>query len=84
MMSLITGTGCMLSAITAAYLAANPGKPLQAAAAAVCAMGLCGQRAHSRLKPGEGNAAYRCNIIDEIFNLDEITLKKGADYEVYE
>jgi hypothetical protein len=47
-------------------------------------MGLCGQRAHSRLKPGEGNAAYRCNIIDEIFNLDKTTLQKGADYEVYD
>ncbi len=30
MMGLITGAGCMLSAITAAYLAANPGTPLQA------------------------------------------------------
>jgi hydroxyethylthiazole kinase len=84
MMSLITGTGCMLSAMTAAYLAANPGEPLQAAAAAVCAMGLCGERAYARLKPGEGNAAYRCNIIDEIFNLDKTTLEKGANYEVYE
>ena len=83
MMSLITGTGCMLSTMMAAYLAANPSEPLHAAAAAVSAMGLCGERAHNRLKPGEGNATYRCNIIDEIFNLDKTTLEKGANYEVY-
>lgn len=84
MMSLITGTGCMLSTMMAAYLAANPSEPLHAAAAAVSAMGLCGERAHNRLKPGEGNATYRCNIIDEIFNLDKTTLEMGANYEVYE
>ena len=35
MMSSITGTGCQLSAMTAAYLTANPTKPLEATAAAV-------------------------------------------------
>ena len=34
MMSRITGTGCQLSAMTAAYVAANPEMPLTAAAAA--------------------------------------------------
>ena len=39
-MSTITGTGCQLSALTAAFVTANPDRPLEAAAAAVCAMGL--------------------------------------------
>ena len=39
MMSSITGTGCQLSAMTAAFVTANPDHPLQAAAAAVAAMG---------------------------------------------
>ena len=43
MMSAITGTGCQLSALTAAFLTANPSQPLEAAAAAVCAMGLGGR-----------------------------------------
>ena len=39
MMSSITGTGCQLSALTAAFVTANQEHPLEAAAAAVCAMG---------------------------------------------
>jgi hydroxyethylthiazole kinase len=44
MMSRITGTGCMLSSVTAAYLTANPEHPLEAVAAAVCAMGIAAAR----------------------------------------
>lgn len=80
MMSRITGTGCMLSAITAAFLAANPGAELESAAAAVCAMGLCGQRAFARLTEKDGNATYRNYIIDEVCNLCD--LENGAVYEV--
>ena len=39
-MSRITGTGCQLSAMTAAYVTANSEDVLTAAAAAVCAMGM--------------------------------------------
>ena len=42
MMSKVTGTGCMLSAMMSAYLTANQDAPLRAAAAAVCAMGIAG------------------------------------------
>ncbi len=82
MMSRITGTGCMLSAMTAAYLTANPDCPLEAAAAAVCAMGLCGQRAHARLTERDGNATYRNYIIDEICQLSGSVLEREAVYEV--
>ena len=47
MMGLVTGTGCQLSCLAGAFAAANPGQPLEAAAAAVCAMGLCGEIAHA-------------------------------------
>lgn len=82
MMSRITGSGCMLSALTAAYLTANPDTPLQACLAAVCAMGLCGQRAFERLSPKDGNASFRTYLIDEVFNLDGETLERGAEYEI--
>lgn len=52
MMSRITGTGCQLSAMTAAYVTANRETPLEAAAAAVCAMGLCGELAYRACCPG--------------------------------
>ena len=81
-MSRITGTGCQLSAVTAAYLTANPDHPLTAAAAAVCAMGLCGEIAHARLTPLDGNASYRTYIIDAMYNLTPEALEKGARYEM--
>ena len=82
MMSKITGTGCMLSALTAAYVAANPENVFHAAVAAVCAMGLCGERAHARLSGFDGNATYRNYIIDEIFRLSGSILEAGANYEI--
>ena len=81
-MSLVTGTGCQLSALTAAFAAANPDKPLESAAAAVCAMGLCGEIAHRRMTELDGNASYRNYIIDAMYRLTPAELEKGAKYEV--
>lgn len=82
MMSAITGTGCQLSAMTAAFVTANPAHPLEAAAAAVCAMGYAGELAHARLGELDGNATYRNYIIDAIYNMTPEMLEKGANYEV--
>ena len=82
MMSSITGTGCQLSAMTAAYVTANPEHPLEAAAAAVCAMGLAGEIAHARLSAQDGNSTYRNYIIDAIYNMTPEQLEEGAKYEV--
>ena len=81
-MGRVTGTGCQLSALSAAFLAANPDAPLAAAAAAVCAMGLCGEIAYARLGPQEGNATYRNYIIDAMDRLAPDTLEQGARYEM--
>ena len=82
MMSGITGTGCQLSALTAAFVTANPGHPLESAAAAVCAMGLAGETAHKRLTPLDGNSTYRNYIIDAVYNMTPAQLEEGATYEV--
>ena len=83
-MSRITGCGCMLSSILTACVAANPGKALEAAAASVAAMGLCGERACRRMEREHGgNASCRTWLIDEIYNLTGEDLEKGADYELY-
>ena len=82
MMSSITGTGCQLSALTAAFVTANPDNTLEAAAAAVCAMGLAGEIAHQRLTPLDGNSSYRNYIIDAIYNMTPEQLEEGANYEV--
>ena len=82
MMSSITGTGCQLSALTAAFVPATPDQPLEAAAAAVCAMGLAGEIAHSRLSSLDGNSTYRNYIIDAVYNMTPAQLEEGATYEV--
>ena len=81
-MSRITGTGCQLSALTTAFLVANPEHKLEAAAAAVCTMGLAGEIAWANMQPGDGNSTYRSRIIDAIFNMTGDTLEKGAKYEL--
>lgn len=81
-MSKITGTGCQLSAITAAYITANPDNVLEATTAAVCVMGLCGELARERMTDLDGNSSYRNYIIDAICNLTPEQLEKGAKYEV--
>ena len=83
MMSSITGTGCQLSAVTAAYVTANPDTPLEAAAAAVCLMGVCGEKAYARLAEQDGNATYRNYIIDAVFNLTGEELEEYARYETF-
>lgn len=82
MMSSITGTGCQLSAMTAAYITANSNDILGAVAAAVCSMGLAGEIAYSRLTKLDGNSSYRNYIIDAIYNMTSEQLEKGANYEV--
>ncbi len=82
MLSDVTGTGCQLSALVAAFCAANPEKPLEAAAAAVCAMGLAGEIAHKRMTEQDGNATYRNYVIDAVYNMTPEDLEKGANYEV--
>ena len=81
-MGKITGTGCQLSGLTAAYVVANPDRPLEAAAAAVASMGLAGEIGWSNMQPADGNSTYRNRIIDAIFHMDGAALDKGAKYEV--
>ncbi|MEL7654700.1 MAG: hydroxyethylthiazole kinase [Bacillota bacterium] len=81
-MGKVTGTGCQLSALITAFLAANPDHELEAAAAAICAMGLAGEIGFSNMQPTDGNSTYRNRIIDAIYNMDGDALEKGAKYEV--
>ena len=81
-MGKVTGTGCQLSGMMTAFVTANPENRLEAAAAAVCAMGLAGEIGWSRMAEGDGNATYRNRIIDAIYNMDGETLNGGAKYEV--
>ena len=81
-MGRITGTGCQLSGMMTAFVTANPDSALEAAAAAVCAMGLAGEIGYSHLADYEGNSTYRNRIIDAICHMDGKCLDEGAKYEV--
>lgn len=82
MMCRVTGMGCQLSALTAAFVAANPNKPLEGAVAAVCAMGLCGEMAFARLSGQDGTASFGVYLMDAISWLTPEELEKGARYEM--
>lgn len=81
-MSRITGTGCQLSGVMTAFLSANPQNALEAAAAAVCMMGLAGEIGFAAMQPGQGNASYRTHILDAINCMTPKALDEGANYEI--
>lgn len=82
MMSNITGTGCMLSAMTVAYITANNDNMLEACLASVCLMGYAGEIAYEKMiETGAGNSTFRNYLIDTIFNLTSEELERGAKYE---
>ena len=82
MMSRITGSGCMLTEVIAAYCAANPDILLDATAAAVCAMGLCGEIAYNKtVENGGGTSTFRTFLIDAMSRMTAETLREGIKIE---
>jgi len=81
-MGRITGTGCQLSALITAFIVANPDSRLEAAAAAVSAMGLAGEIGWEHMKPEDGNSTYRNRIIDAMFHMTGEVLDEGARFEI--
>ncbi|NLL17868.1 MAG: hydroxyethylthiazole kinase [Clostridia bacterium] len=82
LMAKVSGTGCMLAAVIAAYWAANPDWGLEATAAAVGAMGYCGELAYDRLvKNNGGTSTYRSYLIDAFSKLDAQSLEGGIKIE---
>jgi len=80
-MSKITGTGCMCSAILGAFIAGAEDK-FMATAAAVAVMGLAGERAQHKLEAnGLGTGSLRVGIIDELSLMNDEKLLEGARLE---
>ena len=82
-MARITGSGCMLTALIGAFCGAN-GDAFSAACSAMAAMGISGEIAEEkRLRNHTGNATFRNDLIDAVFNLTEEQLEKGVHYEIF-
>ena len=78
------GTGSMLSALTAGYVAANPEDTFTAAAAAATVMGVAGERAvETAIANYAGNATLKIDIIDEVYKLNDDQLTTSAKGEMY-
>ena len=83
-MARITGSGCMLTALIGAFCGTNS-DPFPAACSAMAAMGISGEIAEEkRLGNGTGNATFRNDLIDAVFNLSDEQLEKGVHYEIYQ
>lgn len=83
MMRHLTGTGCQLSALTTAFLAANPEHAAEAAAAAVSMFGCCGEIAAARLSRSDGTYTFRNYLMDAVFRMTPEHLERSASYEIY-
>ena len=84
-MARITGSGCMLTTLIGGFCAAAPEQPFEAVCAAMAVMGICGELAEEkRLRNQTGNATFRTDLIDAVFNLTEQDLKERVRYEVYQ
>ena len=83
MMSKVSGTGCMLTALTGAFCAADPSDPAAAAASAAAMFGVAGELAFDRLtKAGGGTSTYRSYIIDEVSKMTPEKMREAAKIEI--
>lgn len=83
-MARITGSGCMLTTLVGAFCGANPDEPFTATVSAMATMGVCGELAEAqRLEKGSGNATFRTDLIDQVFNFTPEKLEKGIRCELY-
>ncbi|HWQ74169.1 MAG TPA: hydroxyethylthiazole kinase [Syntrophomonas sp.] len=76
MLSRVTGTGCMATALVGAFAGAT-GDFLAAAAAGIASMGIAGEIAFEKAG-GKGTGSFRSAIIDAVSLIDRELLKERA------
>ena len=81
LMGKITGAGCMLTCVTAAYAVANADALLEGVVAAITGMGVAGEMAAARMQPVDGNASFRTYLIDALYNVNGQALQAVSRVE---
>lgn len=82
-MSKITGSGCMVTSLIGAFCGAAGDDSMTAVCAAMAMMGIAGEAAEKkRIEKGTGNATFRTDLIDAVFNMTGDELTEGAVYEI--
>ena len=71
----VSGTGCMSTAVTGAFLAAKADAPLEAAAEALATFGIAGEDAAREAK---GPGTFHAALYDALYNLDPSDLDQRA------
>jgi hydroxyethylthiazole kinase len=71
LLGMVTGTGCMSTAITTCFLAAKPDAPLEAATEALAAYGVAAEDAAAG---ANGPGSFHAALYDGLYNLDPDTL----------
>jgi hydroxyethylthiazole kinase len=75
LLAVVTGTGCMSSAITGCFLAVAAERPLEAAAAALAAFGIAGEDA---ARDAKGPGSFHVGLYDALAALEPETLDARA------
>lgn len=83
-MARITGSGCMVTTLIGAFCGAQKENVLCATCAAMIVMGIAGEIADKkRVEQKTGNATFRNDLIDAVFNMTEEEIKENKKYEIY-
>jgi hydroxyethylthiazole kinase len=78
LLGMVSGTGCMSTAVTGAFLAVKPEEPLKAAAEALVVFGVAGEDA---ARDAKGPGTFHAALYDALYNLDPATLDERARVE---
>lgn len=76
MLSMITGTGCMLTALIASYI--SSGNILDSTVLAIVLMGICGELSQNV----KGTGSFRNDLIDNMFNISDDIIRKKIRYKL--
>jgi len=83
-MARITGSGCMVTTLIGGFCGAQKENVFQATCAAMIVMGVAGELADQRrIELKTGNATFRNDLIDAIFNMTEEEIEENQNYEIY-
>ena len=84
MMARITGSGCMVTTLIGAFCGANKESAFKATSLAMGIMGIAGEIADEKRKKNKtGNATFRNDLIDSIFNITVEEIEEKLNYEVF-
>lgn len=76
MLSMITGTGCMVTSLIASYI--SSGNILEGTVLAVALMGICGELSQTV----KGTGSFKTELIDNMFNISEDRIVERIRYKL--